>query len=83
MLAQAGLFFLLVSGNRLEVLSLENLAAIEALHVIHAFAARQQRRAVVITSGVHKRDLDEQYCNQTESQVKPPQVYQDARYNFG
>ena len=52
------LFFFFFDGDGLEILSFEDLTAIQAFHVIHAVAPCDDLRAVVLASGLHKAIWD-------------------------
>ena len=65
-----GLFFLVFNSYRLEILGFEDLPAIETLKVVDAVPARDHLRALVVTGGLHKRDRDTTYFNDSERLVK-------------
>ncbi len=67
----AGLFFLSLGGNRLEIFGFEDLAAIEAFHVIHPIAASDDDGFLMVAGGRHKSTLgDTNYFSGPEGSVK-------------
>lgn len=54
---RGGLFVVVLDFHWLKVLSLENLAAIEALHVIYPVSSGDNLGTVVVTSGLHTATL--------------------------
>jgi hypothetical protein len=52
-----GLLFFVLHGDLFEVIGLEDLAAVQALYVIHPVAPGYDLSAVVFTSGLHKARL--------------------------
>jgi hypothetical protein len=51
-------FFFFFNGDGFEILGLEDLTAIQALHIIHAVSPRDDLCAGVFTRGLHKAILD-------------------------
>ncbi len=53
-----------------KILSLEDLAAIETFHVVHAVLAGNYGSVVVVASGLHKQRLDGKYFSWAPAEVK-------------
>jgi hypothetical protein len=51
------LLFLILDSDLFEIIGFEDLAAIQALHVVYAVAPGNNLSAVVLTSGLHKARL--------------------------
>jgi hypothetical protein len=49
----AGLFFVRFDGNRLQIFGFEDLFAIEAFHIVHAVAAGDDYRFLMLAGGLH------------------------------
>jgi len=55
-----------------EVFGLEDLAAIETFHVVHAVSTGNDLGAGMLTSGLHRNPVDEFYSIQARGVVKAP-----------
>lgn len=50
-------FFIGFGGDWLKILGFENLAAIEALHVVHAISTGEDNRLFMLAGGLHNQHL--------------------------
>ena len=52
------LFFLVFDSDRLQILSFEDLTAVETLNIVDAVPARDHLRSLVVTGGLHKKETE-------------------------
>jgi hypothetical protein len=69
---RGGLFFFFLDFHGFKVFGLEDLPAVETLHVIDTVSPGNDLGAGMFTSGRHNKRLDEVYFTHARAQVKPP-----------
>ncbi len=67
-----GLFLFFLDFHGFKILSLEDLTAVQAFHVIHAVSPGDDLGAGMVTNGLHNQWIDEIHSNHVEMLVKPP-----------